>query len=473
MTSQKAPDHICVIGAGLTGLVCACTLAAAGYRVTVLESNHQPGGMIADFQWGQTRVEYLYHHLFTTDRLLVQLIESLGLKDQLIWFDPSDALVSNSRFYPFTGPWDLLRFPLIPLSQRLRTGLAVLRAGRMADWQHLEEETASDWLIRYGGEQAYTCIWKPLLRSKFDRDADEVSAVWIWNKFKLRGGSRDQRSGSERLGYLRGSFGRLTDALTDLLLRLGGRLHLGHTAMNIAQPADGPARYRISCILEDCQTVHVDADGVVAATAPRPFLGITTALNFPQGYVDRLTRSHYKADLCLVLRLKKSLSPYYWTTICDQLPFVVVVEQTQVIDPAAYGGHVVYLSRYLDVTDPLWTQPDGVVFRQFLAGLESLYPHFSPHDVIDWRLRRTRYAQPVISRNHQQQIPSLETPLPGLKLAGTAQIYPEDRGLNYAVRLAFQAARSIHQDSSQKPQAPAEPLPQASWLLEQLAQADP
>jgi hypothetical protein len=70
-------------------------------------------------------------------------------------------------------------------------------------------------------------------------------------------------------------------------------------------------------------------------------------------------------------------------------------------------------------------------------------PDFSANDIIDWRLKRTRYAQPVVFRDYSSSMPGMDTPEPGIKLAGMAQIYPEDRGINYAVRLGNEAADSI------------------------------
>ena len=465
----EQPQHsICIIGAGLTGLVSACTLASAGYPVTVLESARQAGGMVSAFNWGHNRLEYIYHHIFTNDQLMIQLIEKAHLDSRLKWIHTTDALFARQKLHRFSTPLDLLRFPLIPLSQRLRTGLAVLRAGHLSEWSALENQTASQWLVQHGGQKSYTRIWDPLLRSKFDQEAEDVSAVWIWNKFKLRGSSRSREIGSEKLGYLDGSFGQLTDQLIRELRQLGGRVLTGHTAMNISCSPDPSARYQISCILEDCSTVHLQTDSIIATVATRQFAGISTSLNLTDSYRNQLLNVSYKGNLCLVLRLKRSLSPYYWTTICEQLPFVVVVEHSHLVGPESYGGHVVYLSRYLDGADPLWTQPDGVIFQQFLSGLEAIYPHFSPRDIIDWRLRRTRYAQPVIRRQYSVHMPALNTPLKGIKLAGTAQIYPEDRGMNYAVRLGVQAARSIIQEQDQQPARPLNQSDIMQWFYHRL-----
>lgn len=446
MTQLNASKkRVCIIGTGLTGLVAAHRLLDEGFEVVLLESTLEAGGMVNSFKMGSEFIEYIYHHCFTSDKYLYQLIREIGIEDQLTWHTTSEAVYARNTLYPFSSPLDLLRFRPIPFWQRLKTGLTVLRAARLKNWQALESATAADWLRRYSGQKAYDCLWRPLLRSKFDLEAEEVSAVWIWNKFKLRGHSRERTSGSSKLGYMNGGFGTLIKALVESITARGGKIHYGHTAMNICRSGSKSLlpNYRVACILENCSTVQVDADAVVATVSCRQFANISANLDLPETYLKKVRGVRYKGDLCMIIRLKKELSPYYWTTVCDELPFVVVVGHTNMVGTRNYGGSVLYLSRYLDVADPLWTQPDSEIFQLFAQGLGLMYDTFSQQDVIDWRLRRIRYAQPVISRFYTAGMPAMDTPDPGVKLAGMAQIYPEDRGMNYAVRLGNQSAQSI------------------------------
>lgn len=446
MAHASKKPRIGVIGAGLTGLTAAYRLLQSGFDVVMLESTLQLGGMVASFKLGHEPIEYLYHHIFTSDHHVTDLARELGLDSRISWYNSREALYAGERLYPFSSPLDLLRFRQIPFFQRIRTGLTVLGAARVTDWKPLESLTAADWLRRKGGQRAYDKLWRPLLYSKFEDDAESVSAVWIWNKFKLRGHSRDKSGGKSRLGYMDGGFGTLVNTLADRIMELGGQILTGHTAMTIRQTGESDATFTINCVLSNCDSVDIPVDGVIATIAGRQFANIAGDLDLPESYLHQVRNLRYKGDLCLILRLRKNLSPYYWTTICDDLPFVVAVEHTNLTGPERYGGHVVYLSRYLDAASPLWTQPDGEIFRLFTRALAQIYPGFSTDDILDWRLRRTRYAQPVICCGYSSQMPALDTPVAGIKLAGMAQIYPEDRGMNYAVRLGEQAATAVAQD---------------------------
>ena len=440
-TAGRPSKTVCVIGGGVTGLTTAYRLVQAGFSVTVVEQNPEAGGMLSSFHTGGSRLEHIYHHIFTSDTHVRSLADELGLGDQIDWFHPRDALFSGRRLYPFTGPLDLLRFRAIPFIDRLRTGLLVLRAGRMRNFAALEGQTAADWLRRQGGQRAYETLWNPLLRAKFDTDAEEVSAVWIWNKFKLRGGSRKGGKGRETLGYMRGSFGRMIDRLVEEIVAGGGSVLTRTTALDISRRENGG--YAVTCILEDCSARTLPCDAVVACIAGRPFSNIAGALRLPQDYLDKVTSITHKANLCVVMRLKTSLTDYYWTTICDTLPFVVMVEHTNLTGIGTYQGAVVYLSRYLGITDPLWTCTDDDIYRLFCGELARVLPSFSSSQVVEWRVRRTRYAQPVVLRDYGQRVAGIDTPEPGVKLAGMAQIYPQDRGVNYAIALADRAASAV------------------------------
>lgn len=428
---------VCVIGAGIAGLTAAYRLSCRGYKVTVIECTMNPGGMVSTFSMGWEKIEHIYHHIFTSDQFVLDLAEELAIDDQLQWLEPMDALYVNKHLYPFTSPADLLRFKAIPVIERIRTGLMVLKAKRIDDLPALESMTAKKWLLQEGGQRTYDTLWKPLLKSKFDDDYDKVSAVWIWNKFKLRGNSRSKSISKESLGYMKGGFGTLVIALVKAIEARGGSILYGYTALDITKeiPKSGMKHFRISCVLSDCSSVVLKTDSIIATLSGVRFANMTKDLNLPALYIKKAMNVKYKGNLCLVLRLKKSLSPYYWTTVCDPLPFVVVIEHTNLTSLRKYGGHVVYLSRYLDISDPLWTQSDSDIYKLFCKGLAEMYPEFTPADVKDWRLTRTRYAQPVINQSYSIHMPEMKTPEAGLILAGMAQIYPEDRGMNYAIRL--------------------------------------
>jgi protoporphyrinogen oxidase len=153
----------------------------------------------------------------------------------------------------------------------------------------------------------------------------------------------------------------------------------------------------------------------------------------------------YFAALCLLLELDRPFSPYYWTNIADrELPFVGLIEHTNFIAPERYGGRrFLYVANYLEHGHELLELDADALLDRYLPGLRRVNAEFDRSWVRGTWLHTEPAAQPIVTVGYHERIPPLQTPEPGLVLANTTQVYPEDRGTNYAVRLGEQAARAV------------------------------
>ncbi|UYV36880.1 NAD(P)/FAD-dependent oxidoreductase [Rhodobacteraceae bacterium D3-12] len=434
---MNQPKHIAIIGAGFTGLAAARDLARAGNRVTVYEADPFVGGLAGAFTpHGESdRLDRFYHHWFTSDRDIMALIDELGLGDAVSMEPSLTGVWFANQTFRLSTPLDLLRFPALSFPDRLRLGWLALKARRVRDWRALEGLSAEEWLRDLGGDRVYRVMWQPLLEGKFGAYASRISAVWMWNKLKLRGGSRG-KGGAEHLGYMRGSFARVSEAMADDIRAHGGTLHLS-TPVRRLTPLPGD-RWQIETVQgghDQAGTTPEQADAVIATPAPA-LLADMIAHWATQDTLAGLRRIDYLANLCLVLELDRSLGETYWLNVNDpEFPFVGVIEHTNFQSTAQYGGrHIVYLSRYLDAQDPLYALSDDAVRDFAVPHLKRMFPAFSPDWIKRHHVWRARWAQPVVERHYSAMIPPQDGPAPGLFLCSMAQIYPEDRGTNYAVR---------------------------------------
>ena len=423
--------RVCIVGAGATGLAAAWELRKQGHDVALLEASDRVGGLSASFEIGGEPIEEFYHHIFTGDGAILALVAELGMNDALKWYEPRNAFRTAERLYPFTTPFDLLRFSAVSLRSRIALGFLVLKARRIRDWAPLEEITAREWILRTAGNEVWEKVWGPLVQSKFDDHADRICAAWLWKKLHLRGASRSDGMKSELLGYMDGSFAALFRELGERLEREGAELRLNTPVRSILSAEGG-----VRVVTETGAEMY---DRCVFTAAPEQFLRIAEGL--PCEYARMLEQSPYKANVCVVLRLNRRLSPYYWTSVADRkVPFVAVVEHTNLVGAERYGCHIVYLSRYLDAGKELYSADDASVRECFLTVLERLYPSFDRSSVLGCDVFRARYAQPVVPLGRSRTLPPSRTPLQGVLLASMAQIYPEDRGLNYAVAMGKEVA---------------------------------
>jgi protoporphyrinogen oxidase len=429
-----------VIGAGVCGLVAAHRIAAAGHTVDVYERWPGLGGQAATIDvGGGHRLERYYHHLFTTDRHIARLYDELGMPDELEWRPSSVAMFAHGRQWPFTSPLDLLRFGPLPPLDRVRMGAAVVALQKLAnDQSAYEDVTARAWIERWMGSAAWREVWGPMLRGKFGARADDIAMVWIWNKLRLR---RGEDSREEHLGYPRRSWEPLFTALQAEIAAHGGRVLVDRPAVRIAQGFEvtfgAPGSFRAGHDPRNFEPAGSERYDRVLATVPNDVFAWLTDL--PEPPIE------YFAALCLLLELDRPFSDYYWTNVADRdLPFVGLIEHTNFVEPERYDGRrFLYVANYLEHGHELLGLDADALLQRYLPGLRKVNPAFEASWVRNRWLHREPAAQPIVTVGYGRRIPPLRTAVDGLVLANTTQVYPEDRGTNYAVRLGDQAAEAI------------------------------
>jgi protoporphyrinogen oxidase len=437
--------RIAVIGAGVCGLVAAHRLAALGHECDVYERWPGLGGQAATFDVGDGhRLERYYHHLFTTDRHIAALYDELGL--EIEWRRSSVAMFAHGRLWPFTTPGDLLRFRPLPPVARVRMGVAALALQRLPR-DRMERVTARAWIERWMGRAAWREVWGPMLRGKFGARADEIAMVWLWSKLRLR---RGEDARDERLGYPVGSWEPLFEALRRSIEARGGRVLIDRPAMRVAPgfevTAGAPGSFRAGHDPRRFEAAGVERYDRVLATVPNDvFEQLLEPGLLPDDSIARLRSIEYFAALCLLLELDRPFSRFYWTNVADrELPFVGLIEHTNFVPPERYGGRrFLYAANYLPHGHELLELDADALLARYEPGLRLVNPAFSRTWVRGAWLHREPAAQPIVTVGYHERIPPLRTPVPGLVLANTTQVYPEDRGTNYAVRLADEAVGAV------------------------------
>lgn len=446
-SGTDAPQRVAVIGGGIAGLTAAYRLARQGHRVTLWEQDEQLGGLAAAFPLpGGAAIEKFYHHLFMSDRAIVELMEELGIADSLRWIDSNVGFFFDGRIYPLTTATDLIRLPFIPLIDRIRLGLVTLYLQRITKasgkWTRFERVTAWEWLRRAAGQRAFDRVWGAQLRAKFGPRAPEIAMAWFWNKIFLRTQSRPGLLAREQLGYIDGSFNVLIDRLAEACRELGVdiRCGVGVHALNDGDPA--ASRF----VIEGTDGRRDDVD-ITVATIPSPLI-LRLVPDMPAPYREQLTSMTYQGAIVILLQLDRKLSDTYWLNIGDdRLPFTGIIEHTNLLDPADYGGsHLVYVGKYLDWDHPFVAMTDDEVRTELVPKLRLVNPDFDDSWIEHMWVFRARAAQPIVTLDYSHKVPPHKTPVPGLYIANMSQIYPEDRGTNYAVDLGNRVAAIVADD---------------------------
>jgi protoporphyrinogen oxidase len=436
ITATDSRD-IAIIGAGITGLSAAFDLLDAGHKVTIYEASDITGGLATGFheeKWDWP-LEKFYHHLFTSDKHIIYLVKELGMEDKLFFPRPVTSVIYDGEIVPFDSPIRWITFPGFNLLDVARFGLVSAFLRFTNPWKRLEKETADVWLRRWYGEKIYRITWRPLLIGKFGPYYKDVNMAWMWARLKVR---------SPRLGYFEGGFQSFVNTLTEAVKARGGKILLNSPAQKIEPQADG----RLVLHIGGQQISH---DLCLSTTSP----GLLQRLvpEMPPDYLGQLSQLKSMGAVVLVLALNHSLmEKTYWLNLPaetpdkakNEFPFLALVEQTNYIDKKHYGGdHVIYCGDYVTPDHPYFDMEKEELVELFAGQLHKFNPDFKPEWIRKSWLFRAKYAQPVPELNHSKNIPPIETPLPNLYFAGMSQVYPWDRGTNFAVEIGRLAAEKM------------------------------
>ncbi len=451
--------RVAVIGAGVAGLSAARDIAAAGHGCDVYERWPGLGGQVASLDIGDGHLlERYYHHLFTSDRAIVELYEELGMTASIQWRKSSVAMFVDGASHPFTSPLDLLRFSPVSIATRLRMGLAVLWLQRRhRSVEPFEDQTAHEWIVKAMGSQAWDKVWGPLLRGKFGDRAESISMGWLWSKLTVRRQIKGAEAREELLGYPHGGWQPLLDRLAAEIESHGGRVLIDRPVARISATGDGfditPGAEESFRRGHDPREFKPGGDperyDSVLATVPSDvfasLLDDDLSAAIGSRYLDKLASIEYHTALCVLAEIDRSLTPFYWTNIADpNLPFVGLIEHTNLVSPADYGGRrFLYIANYVQPGDQLLSLSFDELLDAYEPGLRRVNPAYSRDWIERFWVHSEPAAQPIVTAGYRQRIPEMQTPVAGLMLANTTQIYPEDRGTNYSVRLGRQAAAKL------------------------------
>jgi protoporphyrinogen oxidase len=439
--------QVVIIGGGIAGLTAAYDLAQTpGLTVTVVEGSPTLGGLAAGFKGRPTwdwPLEHFYHHLFTNDDAIIGLTRELGLASSLEIHRPTTAFFIEGRTYPLDTPLRVLQFPLLSPLDRLRMGLVIayLRYHPLRPWRAFDQQVADTWLARWMGPRAYKLLWQPMLQGKFGAHYAEVNLAWFWARIVKR---------TPQLGYYRGGFQSFVDGLAAAARQRGVTIHTGTPVSAVRPDATGTFQVEIP------GAAPIVAHRVLSTLGPNAMRRL--APDLPANYLGQLGALKSMGAVVTTVALKQQLltDGTYWANIPKRagLPFLALVEHTNMIDPRHYGGdHLLYIGDYLDPDHRYFDLDADALLAEFMPHFAKFNPDFRPDWVTGVWTHKAKYAQPVPPVGYAAQIPAIRTPLPGLYFASMSQVYPWDRGTNYAVEMGRKVAAMMIEDFQQPPGA--------------------
>jgi protoporphyrinogen oxidase len=416
-----------IIGAGFSGLSAGYYLQKTGHSVTIFEKDLYPGGLAVGFknkEW-KWSLEKHYHHWFTNDKHVLDL--AAEIQYPVITKRPKTSIYIGKQTIRLDSPLDVLFFSPLSLIDRVRMGIVLAFFKYNPFWKPLEKFNASKTLPKLMGKKPYQLIWEPLFINKFGVHKKSISLAWFWARITKR---------TPSLSYPKGGYLEFAIALSKKIKKHGGKIHYDISIKTIEQNGT-----KIKVSYEHTSEVF---DKVIVTLPSFSFIQITKGL--PTTYKNTIVKLKGLGAINLIMKLKEPFlqDSTYWLNICKKNAKIMsIVEHTNFMDKRYYNNeHIVYLGNYLASDHAFMKMSAPELLKEYDSLLREIRPNYK-NSIISLEVFKAPFAQPIIPVNYSKQIPKAETPIKNLYLANMQQVYPWDRGTNYAVELGKKIAQKI------------------------------
>ncbi len=433
-----------IAGGGMLGLTLAMRMAKQGHDVTLIEAAPELGGLASVWEIGDVVFDRHYHVTLLSDTRTRNLVEEIGLKDDMRWIETKTGFYTDDQLYSMSDTKEFLTFPPLKLIEKLRLGGTIFYASKIKNWKRLEKMNVADWLTRWSGKGTFEKIWEPLLKAKLGDSYRKTSASFIWACISRMYKARRTGLKKEMFGYVTGGYSKIIDRLVHILDELNVKVRLASPITQVKKDEDG--RFTIS--YKDNSQQRFDK---VIMTTPNAILS-RVCTDLSQDERDRFDKVEYLGIVCASVLLKKPLSPYYVTNITDDwVPMTAVIEMTTIVDPAELNGRsLVYLPKYVPAEHELFNKSDEEIREDFLSALDRMYPEFTRDDVVDFKISRVRNVMAIPTLRYSELLPPMKSSVDGLYVVNSSYILKGNLNVNESITIAEEAMETVLKDELAK-----------------------
>lgn len=420
--------HWGIVGGGVLGMQLANRLARQGQEVTILEAGETLGGLTSAWKLNAVSWDKYYHVILLSDTILRNLLKEIGLDQETRWVETKTGFYTDGKLYSMSNSLEFLQFPPLSLMDKLRLGFTIFYASKVKNWKRLEGTYVADWLQMLSGKNTFKKIWLPLLRAKLGENYRHTSAAFIWATIQRMYAARRTGLKKEMFGYVEGGYARILDKFTRHLEDQHVRIRTGFRAAEVKKDQEG------GIIVKDAGGNTQVFDEVILTVPSHIAVGLCRDLDAEEK--ERHRKIEYLGVLCPSVLLKKSISPFYVTNITDESPFTGVIEMSNIVDPAFFGGNsLVYLPKYVKKDDPIFTWSDEKIKEHFWGSLLKLYDHLSEEDLVSFQVARAPNVFALSTINYSENLPAVSTSIPGVHILNSAHISNGTLNVNETLQL--------------------------------------
>jgi protoporphyrinogen oxidase len=436
-SNGTAPLKWAIAGGGMLGLTLALRMAKQGHDVTLLEAGPRLGGLASVWKLGNVMWDRHYHVTLMSDSRLLNLIEEIGLSDELKWIETKTGFYTGGKLYSMSDTAEFLKFPPLNLIEKLRLGGTIFYASKIRNWKRLEKIKVADWLSRWSGKGTFEKIWKPLLKAKLGESYKRTAASFIWAHISRMYKARRTGLKKEMFGYVTGGYRSIIQTMADRLEEHNVNIQVDHAISKIEKQSNG------SFAVEFQNQPSQSYDRVIMTT-PNSIMSRVCA-DLSQDEKDRFDQVEYLGIVCASLLLKKPLSKFYVTNITDTwVPMTAVIEMTTIVDTDEFDGKsLVYLPKYVPADHELFEKTDQEIEDSFIEALERMYPDFTRDDVEAFKISRVRSVMAIPTLRYSELLPPMKSSVDGLYVVNSSYILRGNLNVNETITIAEEAMETV------------------------------
>lgn len=424
----KRSKHWGVIGGGMLGMQLANKLVKEGHQVNILEAAEEIGGLTSVWQIDNATWDKYYHVILLSDLVLRELLEELGLDQEMKWVETKSGFYTDGKLYSMSNSLEFLQFPPLSLIDKFRLGLTIFYASKVKNWKRLERIPVADWLKKWSGENTFNKIWLPLLRAKLGENYRHTSAAFIWATIQRMYAARRTGLKKEMFGYVNGGYATILKTFKQHLLDQGVSINTGFRTTKVKSDQQGKVQ-----VLDEKGDSHIFDEVILSVPSS---IASTICQGLSESEKGQHQQIEYLGVVCASVLLKKSISPYYVTNVTDTTPFTGVIEMTNMVDPSFFNGHsLVYLPKYVKKSDPFFQWSDEKVKAHFSEELVRMYDHINADDLVEIKVARAANVFALSTLQYSDYLPPVTTNIPGVHILNSSHISNGTLNVNETLQL--------------------------------------
>ncbi|MCK4993878.1 MAG: FAD-dependent oxidoreductase [Candidatus Omnitrophica bacterium] len=383
---------IAIIGAGISGLMCAYRLSKK-FKVSIFERENYVGGLCSNISLDNLRIEKYNHFFSRQDSEIIKVIQDLGLANSLSFKKVMQASIIDGEFFDMSRIFSLLCLPGVSIIEKIKLAVFLINVSITNDGLRFNSQSASEWIENNCSKNVFDRYFKPMLEFKFQNYAD-VSASYLWARIK--------EGKQNEIGVLSGGMEGLLSALENKIRQSGAKIKLSSTIRGIERTKNNKWILQTEDSLSefDCIVCCISLKEVEKLCDEE----LKNDLKIPQ--TDYLFAASY------IIKLKKPLSAGYWLFInhkSNGVPNIIINTS------ALTGDNLVYCPVYKRANIISETEKENI-FKDLICALKNINPDFDQTWVEKKVFCQDTFVEPVLMNKFIDQLVAAVGRVQGLYL---------------------------------------------------------